>query len=157
MEKLRSHDYLYLIQVILGFIWIKSAIPKVLTNNFVEALPKTLAYFASKNPVGWYKYFLETFAIPNATIFAELSRWGELYAGMVLFISALMLLKNPQKILHLITITGLLTGLFLNFNFGLASFWTSPANETVNLLMFLVQSIFTLFHFQKLRSRTHKF
>lgn len=130
-----SEKALLLIQFLIGLIWFKSALAKFTGGAFVSSLAKTLTFFASKNPT-FYKGFIENVALPHSVIFAQLTRFGELTAGIFLAFTALgfIIKKIPQRAAYLALI-GAVTGFFLNLNFGLAAYWTSPATETVNLLM----------------------
>ncbi len=139
--------YLYVIQTLTGLVWLKSAVPKFLEPTFMTALPKTLTFFASKNPLPWYKQFLETVVIPNANLFGELSRLGEITAAILLIFTGIAAIKQIRiPYFHKLAALGAIIGAWLNLQFGLASYWTSPANETVNLFMFLVQFILILYH-----------
>lgn len=140
------------VQLVIGLIWFKSALPKFLEPGFVKNLTSTLNYFASKNPLPWYKEFLQTVAIPNASLFAELTRFGELTAAVLLSVTAIVALRKIRLTkTHELAIFGGITGSWLNLQFGLASFWTSPASETLNLLMFLVQGTLVFYHWQMVR------
>ena len=124
------------IQLLLGFVWLKSALGKFASNIFITTLAPTLTKFASKNPLPWYKTFLEAVAIPNVTVFGELTRWGELTAATLLIGSVVLLFKRPSnKYVLIAAALGSALGFFLNLQFGLASFWMSPASETVNVVM----------------------
>ncbi len=141
-----ERKYLYLIQLLFGLIWFKSAISKFIDPAFINTLPKTLAFFASKNPISWYKEFLVTIAIPNTKLFGELTRWGEITAAVLLSLTAIAALRGiTLPHFHKLAALGALIGAWLNLQFGLASYWTSPANETLNLLMFATQVIFILY------------
>lgn len=144
MSKIENPEsrYLNILQFTLGVLWLKSCYAKFANRDFTDNIAKTLSFFSSKNPVGWYKSFLISIAIPNAHLFAELSRWGELTGGILLVLTGIyMLYKNDNRPVLIVSILGLLIVMNLNFNFGLASYWTSPANESLNLLMFLVELI----------------
>lgn len=153
MSKIENPEsrYLNLLQCILGILWLKSCYGKFISNDFIDNIAKTLIFFSSKNPVGWYRTFLMNVAIPNAHLFAELSRWGELTGGVLLVLTSIYsLYKYQSTISSLLAITGLLVVMNLNFNFGLASYWTSPANEALNLLMFLVELIILIYQFKRI-------
>ncbi|OGG21769.1 hypothetical protein A3D03_01320 [Candidatus Gottesmanbacteria bacterium RIFCSPHIGHO2_02_FULL_40_13] len=155
MSKIENPEnrYLNLLQFILGILWLKSCYGKFISNDFIDNIAKTLIFFSSKNPVGWYKAFLVNTAIPYAHLFAELSRWGELTGGVLLVLTSVYSLYNYQStISSLLAVIGLLIVMNLNFNFGLASYWTSPANETLNLLMFLVELIILIYQFKRILS-----
>lgn len=153
MSKIENPEsrYLNILQFTLGVVWLKSCYAKFVNNDFTDNIAKTLTFFSSKNPVGWYKSFLISIAIPNAHLFAELSRWGELAGGILLALTSIYALyKNKNKLSSLLAIIGLLIVMNLNFNFGLASFWTSPASETLNLVMFLVELIILSYQVHRL-------
>jgi hypothetical protein len=153
--KKQPQFFLVMVQLLTGLIWLKSAYSKFAEPDFVNNLGKTLTFFASKNPLSWYKQFLLTVAVPNADTFAQLTRFGELAAGILLTLTAIALLRSIRlKYLSPLAFIGSGIGLLLNMQFGLASFWTSPASETVNLYMFGVQLIFVWYYLQQLRGKT---
>lgn len=154
MSTRNETNYIYVIQFVFGGIWLKSALSKLLDPTFIDALAKTLIFFASKNPLLFYKNFLVTVAIPNAELFAQLTRWGEFSAAVLLIVTALgAFRKNRFGRLHELAILGSLIGAFLNLQFGLASFWITPANETLNLLMFIIQLVILTYHYQFVKQR----
>jgi uncharacterized membrane protein YphA (DoxX/SURF4 family) len=147
MKKPPEFTFLYLTQLVVGFVWLHSSYSKFADITFVNNLPKTLAYFASKNPFPWYVQFLQNWAIPNASLFAELTRWGELVAGILLVTTAVTALGNKKLAhFHKIATLGLLIGAFLNLQFGLAASWTSPSTEVLNVLMLAIGVIFVFYH-----------
>ncbi len=154
MSKIENPEsrYLNILQFTLGVLWLKSCYAKFISNDFIDNIAKTLIFFSSKNPLGWYKSFLISVAIPNAHLFAQLSRWGELTGGILLVLTGIyMLYKNDNRLVLIASILGLLIVMNLNFNFGLASYWTSPANETLNLVMFLVELIILSYQVHRIR------
>lgn len=141
-----SNKYLYLIFVVLGFIFLRSSYGKVSGGVFVSGLGETLTKLASKNPYAWYKSFLENVAIPNATTFGQLTMWGEVFAGMAIFLSAIFLLVKPgSKMVYTILLLGLVVGAFLNGIFWLAAGYTSPSTDGLNLVMFFVELVGVVF------------
>ncbi|HCM37536.1 MAG: DoxX family protein [Candidatus Gottesmanbacteria bacterium GW2011_GWB1_43_11] len=151
-SKVNPQTHLLLIQLLLGLVWFRSGLTKLLAPDFIVNLPKTLTFFASKNPLPWYKDFLLQFAIPQVGLFGNLTRWGEFSAGVLLIITALtMLFKKEVPFLRHLALVGNLIGVWLNLNFGLASYWTSAASETINLLMLGIQIIIGVYHLRSLR------
>ena len=141
-----SSKFLYLIFIVLGFVFLRSAYGKVMGGVFVSGLGETLTKMASKNPFAWYKSFLETVAIPNATTFGQLTMWGEVFAGLAIFCSAVyLLLKQNNKIVHILLLLGLVVGAFLNGVFWLAAGYTSPSTDGLNLVMFFVELVGIVF------------
>lgn len=129
--------------LVAGLIWLRSSLGKLTGNTFVDSLSKTLQKFASENPYPWYKDFLENVAIPNSKTFGLLTMWGEFFVAVAITGSVLYLLTAkkanllPKKLLF----AGLLIGAFLNATFWLASGWTSPSTDSLNLLMMATELI----------------
>jgi hypothetical protein len=148
---MKDIKYLYLLFVGIGFIFLKSSYGKFTGGTFVSGLADTLTKFASKNPYPWYKSFLTNIAIPNSQIFGMLTMYGELFAGATLFGVSLYLLmaKKVSKMVYSFFGAGLLVGAFLNGTFWLASGYTSPSTDGLNLLMFFAEVIGILYILQK--------
>lgn len=127
-----------LILIANGLIWLKSNLSKIPPDRFIGSLSATLERFASKNPYPWYKDFLESVAIPNSQVFGFLTFWGELFTALAIIFPSLYLLRNRKKntIALIFLMLGLIGGMFLNIIFWLASGWTSPSTDSLNLLMF---------------------
>lgn len=127
----------------IDFIWLRSSYGKFTGGTFVQNLGKTLEKFASENPYPWFKGFLQDTAIPNSEIFGSLTMYGEVFAAVSILIVTLYYLTNQKNssLLNLLLLLGLLTGAFLNGIFWLASGWTSPSTDGLNLLMFVIQVI----------------
>lgn len=151
---INKFDY-YLLLIILanGVLWLRSSIGKLSSGKFVEELGSTLARFASKNPYPWYKDLLQNTAIPNSHLFGLLTQWGELLVALSTLGAAAYLLIKPAKnrLVLMVLLLGLSGGMFLNAVFWLASGWTSPSTDSLNLLMFGIQFIGAVFAFQLLR------
>lgn len=127
----------------LGFIWSKSAYGKIISGNFADTLGVLLTKNAQNNPYLWYQEFLKNVAIPNSVLFGQLTLWGEALTAISIIGGALyLLIKNSSsKVAYFLLTGGLIGGLFLNINFWLAFSWTSPANDSLNLLMIMVELI----------------
>ena len=52
--------------------------------RWIESMPHIIAKQAAENPFPWYKAFLENTVIPHATLYAELTAWGEMLVGVSL-------------------------------------------------------------------------
>jgi thiosulfate dehydrogenase [quinone] large subunit len=149
-----SDKYLYLVFLILGFVYLRSSYGKFAGGTFVSTLGETLTKFAAKNPYTWFKSFLESVAIPNAAMFGQLTLWGEVFAGVSVFGSALyLLLRKGNNLVWSILLLGLTVGAFLNGVFWLASGWTSPSTDGLNLVMFVCELVGILFVIAQLRSK----
>lgn len=147
-----NNKYLYLIFIIVGFIFLRSGWGKVTGGKFVATLGGTLTKFASENPYPWYKSFLQNIAIPNSYLFGILTMWGEVLVGLSLTLVALYLLvtNRESRMIYMILMIGFLVGMFLNGTFWLAAGWTSPSTESVNLVMFGVETVGFIFTLRKL-------
>ena len=143
MSQTTVDKYFLLILLADGLVWLKSSYGKFSGGDFVAGLPATFGKFASKNPYPRFKDFLTSTAIPNYQVFGNLVLWGELFVAVAIVgLTALLLfgvkLNKPWLILLKL---GLLGGAFLNLIFFLASGWTSPSTESLNLLMLAVQAV----------------
>lgn len=128
--------------LVIGLVWLKSSYGKLTGGVFVDGLGKTLTMFASKNPYPWYKDFLTTIAIPNAKTFGLLTMWGELLSAVSIIASVVILIATGgSKLIKIVLLLGLLGGAFLNAVFWLASAWTGPSTDSLNLLMLVLQAI----------------
>ncbi len=134
--------YLLGILLFIGLIWSRSSFGKFTSGNFAESLGGILTRFAEKNPNAFYKDFLQNTAIPNSQAFGQLILWGEALVAIAIVIPALYLIFQPKtkcKVTLWLLIAGLIGGAFLNLNFWLASGYTSPSTDGLNLLMIVTQ------------------
>jgi thiosulfate dehydrogenase [quinone] large subunit len=101
----------------------------VVSPRFLSFHPKRVAEFAAGNPVGWYKDFLDTTVLPNASLFATLQTYGEVAVGIGL-------------VLGLFTGLTAAIGLLLALNFGLATQWMTFGQQGFHLLLITSMLIF---------------
>ncbi len=143
----RAHIWLLLIQIVLGYEWLRGGLEKLETGGgFVKGLPQVLARFAEKNPYPWMKAFLTGPATANATLFGNLVQWGEVLTGLGLIAGALYLLFLAprlsgvlRRVAGILVAIALLGGMTMNAFFGLAAGHTSPSTSGINLVMFFSQ------------------
>lgn len=131
------------VQLVLAYLWFHAGYEKV-TGSFVADMPKTLAFFASKNPYPWFVSFLNGVAIPNARLFGLAVMWGEVLAGIGLALSAALIVygdKRWRKAALITSAIALLAGACMNWHFWLASAWTGPGTASSNVAMFWPQMI----------------
>jgi len=137
--------YFALLQIIFGYEWLTTGWGKIVGDQFVSSLPKTLEFFASKNPYDWYKNFLLGFATNNATLFGYLVQWGEFLAGLGLVAGALVIIFYKKelwtKIFLEISAAAGIGGAMMNAFYYFAAAWTSPSAHGVNMIMFWAQLI----------------
>lgn len=94
----------------------------VVSDRWVELMPRIVARQAAEHPIGWYKVFLEQTVIPNAPVFASLTAWGEVVTGLSLT-------------LGLFNGIGATVGLWLSLVYGLATFHLTPAQRGLHILL----------------------
>lgn len=148
-----AEKYLWLILLADGLLWLRSSLGKFPPEKFIGSLGQVLEKFASKNPFPWYKDFLENAAIPNAEVFGLLTFWGEFFTALAVTGASLFLLLKSAKSrpVLILLLLGLGGGMFLNGTFWLASGWTSPSTDSLNLLMFTLELIGFVYIFKLLR------
>lgn len=141
-DSVRLPLFFLLFILAIGLVWLKSSYGKLTGGVFVDGLGKTLTMFASKNPYPWYKDFLTQVAIPNAKTFGLLTMWGEFLSAVSITAASIILMATGgSKLVKIVLLLGLLGGAFLNAVFWLASAWTSPSTDSLNLLMLVLQAI----------------
>ncbi len=121
----------FLIRIYVGYEWIVAGINKVINPIWVGPqaggavkgfLLGALGKTAGEHPdvSGWYAYFIEHFAIPNASFFSHIVAYGELLVGAAL-------------ILGMFTGIAAFFGTFMNMNYLFAG------TVSTNPLLFLLQ------------------
>lgn len=113
----------------------------------------SLTGFASKTPYAWYADFLQNTAIPNAMLFGNMIRSGELLVGIALVAGGLILLskKRQAPTVTWLVIAAHLGGVLMNINFYLAAGSTSPSTAGINITMGLIHLIFAGWYFSSRR------
>jgi uncharacterized membrane protein YphA (DoxX/SURF4 family) len=130
------------IQAAIGFEWLMGGFEKLKEGHeFANEFVKTIGFFASKNPYGFYKTFLLNTVIPAKDVYSVLIPWGEFLGGMAIFLGgALIILNKSNKYIRYINILAL-TGLIVaNVNFWFAAGWTGPSTAGFNLVLTLIES-----------------
>lgn len=126
----------------LGLLWAKSSYSKFTSGTFVSGLGETLTKVTPKNPYPFFKDFISSMVIPNASVFGFLVFWGEFLVAVSIVAGTVMLLMNPlNRMATMVVIAGLLGGLLLNGVFWFGFGWTSPSTDSVNLLMAAIEVI----------------
>jgi len=117
--------WIVLLRVTVGLIWLRAGLSKVLHREYLEYEVK-LRRFISKNPISWYRGFLERCMLPYSRPAGYFFVTAEVCLGVLLT-------------LGLLTLPAALIGAFFNLNFRLAAGWQSPSNPTLNYLMIICQ------------------
>ena len=99
------------------------------SERWLNVMPKIVARQASDNPLSFYKHFLDGTVLPNSSLFAQLTAWGETVVGIGLTLGLLTGLAS-------------LVGLFLVTNYGLATQWMSPGQQGFHLVLFFLMLAF---------------
>ncbi len=135
-------EWLALLRIVVGLYFVKSLVTKMslvmlgglvpmpaVSARWLEVMPKIVTKQASENPIAFYKQFLEATVLPNSSLFAHLTAWGETVVGIGLTLGLLTGLAS-------------LVGLVLVINYGLATQWMSPGQQGFHLVLFFLMLAF---------------
>jgi uncharacterized membrane protein YphA (DoxX/SURF4 family) len=135
-------EWLAVLRVVVGLYFVKSLVTKMslvmvgdilpvpaVSARWFEVMPKIVTRQASENPIAFYKHFLENTVLPNSSLFAQLTAWGETAVGIGLTLGLLTGLAS-------------LAGLVLVFNYGLATQWMSPSQQGFHIVLFFLMLAF---------------
>jgi thiosulfate dehydrogenase (quinone) large subunit len=134
--------WLAVLRIVVGLYFVKSLVTKMtlvmlggvlpipmVSDRWLDVMPKIVTRQASENPLLFYKQFLEGTVLPNSSTFAQLTAWGETVAGIGLT-------------LGLLTGVASIVGLILVVNYGLATQWMSPGQQGFHLVLFFLMLTF---------------
>lgn len=140
--------WLVLIQWVLAFEWLHSGWGKWASPGFIDNIGKSLEGFASKTPYTSYSTFLTGSIVPNAEMFGNLIRTGEIGVGLALALGGVILLvqKKISPLATWLLVIALFAGALMNLNFFLAAGWSSPSTWGVNLVMGLIHLILAFYY-----------
>ena len=136
-------EWLAVLRIVVGLYFVKSVVTKMsvvmvggavpvpaVSARWLDVMPKIVTRQASENPLAFYKDFLENTVLPNSSLFAQLTAWGETVVGIGLTLGLLTGLAS-------------LVGMFLVVNYGLATQWMTPGQQGFHLvLLFLMLAFF---------------
>jgi uncharacterized membrane protein YphA (DoxX/SURF4 family) len=138
----RPAQWLAVLRIVVGLYFVKSLVTKmslvmvggvlpipVVSDRWLEVMPKIVTRQASENPIAFYKQFLEGTVLPNSTVFAQLTAWGETAVGI-------------GVTLGLLTGVASIVGLVLVSNYGLATQWMSPGQQGFHIVLFFLMLAF---------------
>jgi hypothetical protein len=121
---------LALVQLVLGYEWLSSALTKLWRGDFAAGLADELQDRAH----GWYGGFLRDVVIPHAVAFGWAIMLGELAVALLLIAGAVCLLAGRWRTVGLVaTGVGALVGCVMTVNFGLsdgARFFTFVGSDS---------------------------
>jgi thiosulfate dehydrogenase [quinone] large subunit len=135
-------EWLAVLRIVVGLYFVKSLVTKMslvmlggvlpipaVSARWLEVMPKIVTKQASENPIVFYKHFLEATVLPNSSLFAHMTAWGETVVGVGLTLGLLTGLAS-------------LVGLVLVINYGLATQWMSPGQQGFHLVLFFLMLAF---------------
>ena len=115
---------LLLLRLSISYVWLTAGLSKLFNPQFISNFPVTLQGFVKNTPFDFYEGFLKQYILPHVSIFAQLTIWGEILAGVA------FLLGFPMVLAALI-------GIFMNFNYYMVA--TSAPSQFVNIIMIFSQ------------------
>lgn len=127
------------VRILIGAVWLNGGIEKLLNPNFPRQFAQSLEAggFVSQAPP-FFRSFMEGTVVPNAELFAQLVRFGELTVGVAL-------------VLGLLTNFAAIGSIFLSANIllsqggvGLGTGLGSPEFVNVNVLVALISLVILL-------------
>ena len=78
------------VRILIGAVWLNGAIEKLLNPDFPQQFAASLnaGGFVSQAPP-WFQSFMQSTVVPNAELFAQVQRFGELALGLALILGLL--------------------------------------------------------------------
>jgi hypothetical protein len=146
--KKASVIWLVFVQWVLAFEWLHSGWGKWSAPGFMDNIGKSLEGFAAKTPYTAYASFLKSSVVPNAELFGNTIRTGELAVGVALALGGILLLtqKRLPAVATWLLAIACFGGALMNLNFFLASGWSSPSTWGVNMVMGLALFILGVYY-----------
>jgi thiosulfate dehydrogenase [quinone] large subunit len=124
------------VRMLIGAVWLNGALEKFLSPSFPQQFAASLdagGFITAAPP--WFQDIMRGVVVPNAELFAQLSRFGELFLGLALILG---LLTNPAAV------GSILLSLALLFSAGgprLGTGLGAPEFLNVNLLVALISLV----------------
>lgn len=127
------------VRILIGAVWLNGALEKLLSPSFPQQFATSLEAggFVTLAPP-WFQGIMRGIVVPNAELFAQLSRFGELLLGLMLILG---LLTNPAAV------GSILLSLALLFSAGGVRLGTglgAPEFLNINLLVALISLVVLL-------------
>ena len=127
------------VRVLVGAVWLNGAIEKLLNPDFPQQFATSLRAggFVSQSPP-FFQSFMRGVVVPNAELFAQLMRVGELALGVALILGLLTNLAAVGSVALSIVIMLSQGGVGLGTGLG------SPELLTINVLIALISVVILL-------------
>src|ERR671933_2159383 len=127
------------VRFLIGAVWLNGAVEKILNPEFPQQFATSLKAggFVSQAPP-FFQDFMRGTVVPNAELFAQLMRAGELALGVALILGLLTNLAALGSIALSIVIVLSQGGLKLGMGLG------SPELLTINVLIALISVVILL-------------
>lgn len=135
-------QWLAVLRIVIGLYFAKAVLTKMtivlaggvlpvpaVQDRWLSVMPTIVVRQAAGNPLAFYKHFLEETVLTHSDLFAHLTAWGEVIAGVGLT-------------LGLLTGVASLVGVLLVINYGLATQWMSPGQQGFHLVLFALMIAF---------------
>ena len=123
---------LALVEAVLGYLWLVSALNKLLNAQFRPGLARVLAGQLKGNPNGWWVALVKGLVLPHAQIWAALVQIAELlvalgyFTGAVLWLSGWFPRERWARRLNMAVVLVLLGGAVMTANYYLMAGNTLP-------------------------------
>ena len=121
------------VRILIRAVWLNGAIEKLLNPDFPQQFAASLnaGGFVSQAPP-WFQSFMQSTVVPNAELFAQVQRFGELALGLALILG---FLTNPAALGSIVLSLMILLsqgGVRLGMGIG------SPEILSINLLVAII-------------------
>ena len=124
LQGILARAALVLLRIYLGVVFLVAVAPKW-EHDFSDDLLGFIRQVGLQHGHPFYRQFLESVVIPNAPLFAELVKWGELMVGVTLVLGLLTRLSAAAALL-----------LVVNYMFAKGAwFWTPFSNDAAFALI----------------------
>lgn len=144
-----AEKFILLVQLALGFEWLRSGLEKILAGTFPATLQGALRHLLADNPHKTYRIFQEKILVPYARPLGFVTMWFQFLAGLTLIVAVpfLWAAVNPadRQIAAYLSIFALAGLGFLNANFWFAAGWSNVSTNQLNTLMLWLSVILIYF------------
>lgn len=129
---------LALVEAVIGYEWLLSALNKILSPSFSSGLVRQMAMAMHGNPNTWWVALVKRLVLPQAHLFAALVEVGELFVALGFFAGALLWASGRfpatrwARRLNVAVLAALLGGALMTANYYVMSGATLPGLDPGN-------------------------